>query len=253
MFSEEQKRQIGISKMGNKNHFWKGEEVGVGGARMRVWKAIEATHCSLCGSTTRVQRHHIDHNPLNDDADNIKILCEMCHKAFHAHNGGTRTVFRDKIVAIELDKIEETFDLEIDHPCHNFVAAGLVVHNSQESQRYVDFSKTAGTKNYPPFVLPESWDETQQAKMMTAYQNVLDAYHYFREDGAKKEDARFILPNGASTRLVVSGNLPELLHFFKIRTAKDAQWEIRRLALAMLKQAFLATPVPELRDLYDGR
>lgn len=168
-------------------------------------------------------------------------------------NGGTKTVFRDKILSIELNEIEETFDLEIDHECHNFVADGLVVHNSQESQRYVDFSKSGVSKNYPLFVLPESWNDEQKAKMQSAYENVADFYEELRQDGAKKEDARFILPNAASTRLVVSGNLPELLHFFKIRTAKDAQWEIRRLASEMLKQAYLATPVPELRELYDGR
>lgn len=249
MFSEEQRRQIGLSKRGDKNHNWKGDEVGVSGARLRVIKVIEAKECSLCGATVRVQRHHIDHNPLNDDVANIKVLCEPCHKAFHAHLGGTKTVFRDKIVSIEIDEIEETFDLEIDHPCHNFVAAGLVVHNSQESQRYVDFQKGRESKNYSAFVPVPHWSDEQNAKVFDAYENIVEYYEELRKDGSKKEDARFILPNAASTRLVVSGNLPELLHFLKLRCAKDAQWEIRRLALAMLGQAFLATPTPELQEL----
>lgn len=171
------------------------------------------------------------------------------YKGFHARLGGAKTVFRDAIVSIEIDAVEETFDLEIDDSCHNFVAAGLVVHNSQESQRYVDFSKGRISKNYPMFILPESWTDEQKAKMQDAYENIEEYYEELRADGAKKEDARFILPNAASTRLVVSGNLPELLHFLKLRCAKDAQWEIRRLALAMLGQAFLATPTPELQEL----
>lgn len=120
---------------------------------------------------------------------------------------------------------------------------------SQESQRYVDFSKGRISKNYPMFILPESWNDEQKAKMQDAYENIAEYYEELRKDGAKKEDARFILPNAASTRLVVSGNLPELLHFLKLRCAKDAQWEIRRLAVEMLRQAFLATPVPELEAL----
>ncbi len=168
-----------------------------------------------------------------------------------ANESGAKTVFRDVITFIEVDAIEETFDLEIDHECHNFVAAGLVVHNSQESQRYVDFSKGRISKNYPMFILPESWTDEQKAKMQDAYENIAEYYEELRADGAKKEDARFILPNAASTRLIVSGNLPELLHFLKLRCAKDAQWEIRRLAMAMLEQAFLATPIQELVTLRD--
>lgn len=120
---------------------------------------------------------------------------------------------------------------------------------SQESGRFVDFQKGSVGKSYPNFILPESWSDEQKAKMQDYYENILDTYNELRQDGAKKEDARFILPNAASTRLVVSGNLPELLHFFKLRCAKDAQWEIRRLAVEMLHQAFLATPVPELEAL----
>lgn len=159
------------------------------------------------------------------------------------------TVFRDAIVSIEIDAVEETFDLEIDDSCHNFVAAGLVVHNSQESQRYVDFQKGRESKNYSAFVPVPHWSDEQNAKVFDAYENIVEYYEELRKDGSKKEDARFILPNAASTRLVVSGNLPELLHFLKLRCAKDAQWEIRRLALAMLGQAFLATPTPELQEL----
>lgn len=122
---------------------------------------------------------------------------------------------------------------------------------SQESQRYVDFTNGSKQRDYLNFIVPESWTVEQQAKLYDAYVNIAEFYEEMRSDGAKKEDARFVLPNGASTRLVVSGNHNELLHFFKVRCAKDAQWEIRRLALQMLKQAFLATPTAELTALYE--
>ena len=127
---------------------------------------------------------------------------------------------------------------------------------SQESQRYVDFGKSSVGKSYRNFVSPEGWTPEQADKLYWMYDEIEKMYAELRTDGAKKEDARFILPNGAATRLVVSFNLPELLHFLEVRCAKDAQWEIRRLAVEMLKQAYLTTPVEELREIlakYDIR
>ena len=49
------------------------------------------------------------------------------------------------------------------------------------------------------------------------------------------EDARFILPNAAETKIIVTMNARELLHFFSVRCCNRAQWEIRELATEMLR------------------
>ena len=49
------------------------------------------------------------------------------------------------------------------------------------------------------------------------------------------EDARYILPNAAATRLIVTMNARSLLHFFNLRCCNRAQWEIRELADEMLR------------------
>lgn len=56
-------------------------------------------------------------------------------------------------------------------------------------------------------------------------------------DATKKaqEDARFVLPEGTSTAMIVTMNARELLHFFKLRCCRRAQWEIREVADAMLR------------------
>lgn len=56
------------------------------------------------------------------------------------------------------------------------------------------------------------------------------------------EDARFILPNAATTRMIVTMNARELLHFFKIRCCNRAQWEIRELANRMLELVYPIAP-----------
>jgi thymidylate synthase (FAD) len=45
-----------------------------------------------------------------------------------------------------------------------------------------------------------------------------------------QEDARFVLPNAAETKIVVTMNARELRHFFAVRCCNRAQWEIRALA-----------------------
>ena len=52
-----------------------------------------------------------------------------------------------------------------------------------------------------------------------------------------------MLPNAAETKLVTTMNARELLHFFTLRCCRRAQWEIRALAVEMLRQARRAAPL----------
>jgi thymidylate synthase (FAD) len=56
------------------------------------------------------------------------------------------------------------------------------------------------------------------------------------------EDARFVLPNAAETKLIVTMNARELMHFFYLRCCDRAQWEIREIAWQMLKECIRVAP-----------
>jgi len=56
------------------------------------------------------------------------------------------------------------------------------------------------------------------------------------------EDARFVLPNAAATKMVVTMNARSLLHFFEERCCTRAQWEIRAVATEMLRLAKEVAP-----------
>jgi thymidylate synthase (FAD) len=66
----------------------------------------------------------------------------------------------------------------------------------------------------------------------------------------RKEDARFVLPNAAATRIIVTMNFRSLRHFFSVRCDRAAQWEIREVALEMLRQATRLAPAA-FQDLYE--
>ncbi len=109
---------------------------------------------------------------------------------------------------------------------------------SQQSQRYVE---QTGVR----CVVPPSVQACPEAlKIFSAQADAAnDAYEALVQLGIPKEDARFILPHGAETRLVVTMNARELHHFFALRLCRRAQWEIRETARGMLKEARKAAPL----------
>jgi thymidylate synthase (FAD) len=56
------------------------------------------------------------------------------------------------------------------------------------------------------------------------------------------EDARFILPNACTTKMIVTMNARSLNNFFAHRCCMRAQWEIRELADEMLKLVWEVAP-----------
>ena len=56
------------------------------------------------------------------------------------------------------------------------------------------------------------------------------------------EDARFVLPNACTTKMICTMNARSLLNFFSHRCCNRAQWEIRELATQMLKEVKAVAP-----------
>ena len=103
---------------------------------------------------------------------------------------------------------------------------------SQRSQRYVS-ADGAGCV-IPPEV---EKDDRARAIFEECVKNVHDAYERMTALGIPNEDARFILPHGCETAIVVTMNARELRHFFELRLCRRAQWEIREAARRMLVSA----------------
>ena len=115
---------------------------------------------------------------------------------------------------------------------------------SVQSQRYV--SMADGFDYVIPPSIRELGDEA-----VSNFCSQMDTMHRWYTEwqqrlGAKgeksNEDARFVLPNACATRMVVTMNARELLHFFELRCCNRAQWEIRALAWDMLRLCREAAP-----------
>lgn len=56
------------------------------------------------------------------------------------------------------------------------------------------------------------------------------------------EDARYVLPNACTTRIVMTANARSLRNFFRLRCCNRAQWEIRAVADEMLRLVLPLAP-----------
>lgn len=132
---------------------------------------------------------------------------------------------------------------------------------SVQSQRYVKM-------NHFSFVIPPEIEAEPTAKecfmkamdySINAYNelaDILEKKHYlsFISDGVPEkqakskaekkaiEDARFVLPNAAETKMIVTMNARSLMNFFRLRCCNRAQWEIKAVADEMLKLCVEVAP-----------
>lgn len=117
---------------------------------------------------------------------------------------------------------------EISRVCsHQFVRvahAGIL----QKSQRYVKESAIE-------YIDPPSLANVEHSDQLLWQNLQLDAERLYlrlvNSGQMKKEDARYILPQGCTTSLRVTGNFQMWLDLLRNRTTKHAQWEIREVAI----------------------
>lgn len=143
---------------------------------------------------------------------------------------------------------DKTFDV-IEHAVFMFEIEGvsricthqLVRHRiasyDQESQRFSAVEKE-------DFIIPHTVQSNPEA--LELYQSVLktsiEAFKKLKELEVPKEDARFVLPQSIGTKIVITANARSLMHFFYLRSATQAQWEIRELAELMLNECRKVAP-----------
>lgn len=110
---------------------------------------------------------------------------------------------------------------------------------SQQSQRYVSHKEDFTS------IMPDTIAKNPDARQIFAFmsETVHKAYAQLVEIGIPAEDARYILPNATETKIIMTMNARELLHFFALRCCQRAQWEIRGMSVEMLRLVKNVAPV----------
>lgn len=117
----------------------------------------------------------------------------------------------------------------ISRACANQLVRHRLASYVQESQRYVDVGERS-------VVCPPRIEEHSACAgvFRDAVGKAREAYAKLLSLGVPKEDARYVLPLGTGTALVMSANFREWRHILKLRMSREAQWEIRDLAQRIL-------------------
>ena len=152
--------------------------------------------------------------------------------------------FLNKIMALGhysvLEHISFTFGMEgISRVTTHQLVRHRIASFSQQSQRYVSH------KDEFTSIMPDSIAENADARQIFAFmsETVHKAYAQLVDMGIPPEDARYILPNATETKIIMTMNARELLHFFALRCCQRAQWEIREMSIEMLRLVKKVAPI----------
>jgi thymidylate synthase (FAD) len=227
--------------------------------------------CVKCGSNQRLSLHHIqtvkDRPDLAFDEGNIKVLCSPCHSSHHHADDSINPLCSHpvKIISIQYVGLEPTYDLCMKAPHHNFVANGIVVHNSgrytsaqilavadeAEDVERVFYLRPVGTYTNRQ---GKKYTYTEEMRREDIYECVRSAkaYAYKVETlGMSEEHARGTGMYDIRQHFVMSGNARAIMHLLDLRAKKDAQLECQQ-AMELLFKQFKAW-MPEVAEWYSSK
>jgi len=216
---------------------------------------------------------------LARDESNLTTLCANCHRDIQGREldfverlGGPPVkaewqkrprIAWNKLTVAKLVRVEEfeylgskeTYDLEVEGPFHNFVANGVVTHNSvneysgryslmpmlfytPEAAQLQTQSKRNNQGRSGQAVGADLFQEAQR-RWQEIRRESTDAYGWMTANEVARELARIDLPLSTYTQWYWKIDLHNLLHFLSLRVDTHAQWEIQeygRVMAGMLKR-----------------
>lgn len=175
-------------------------------------------------------------NPLKT----IYLACRTCYSAEYPNKIWEKDADPEKMLKLVQKVLQSGHHSTIEHCQYTFTISGvtracthqLVRHRhmsfSQKSQRYVT---EKGQFEYitPPTIKTNELKQEYDSLM----KQIAGFYEKMTEQGIPAEDARFILPNAATSSMVTSLNLREMIHLANLRLCVNSQHEIRNLIKKM--------------------
>ena len=197
---------------------------------------------------------------LEDSIDGQEILKKIekigrvCYKSEGNITEDSAERFVKSIIARGHESVLEHVNISVRVICDRGVTHEIVRHRiasySQESTRYCNYLNDK-FGNELTFIRPCYWgtentDGSINGKLLIwedTMQGIEYNYIALLESGATPEQARSILPNSLKTEIVITMNLREWRHFFKLRCDKAAHPQMRELAIPLCKELQEKIPV----------
>ena len=178
----------------------------------------------------------------------LELCGRVCYKSEKEITEESAKIFIQNIIKSGHESVLEHEKVTVRIICDRGVTHEIVRHRiasySQESTRYCNYSKEKFDGELA-FIKPCFWEEGDgkfeiwEKAMCECEKTYLEMI----ERGATPQEARSVLPNSLKTEIVVSMNLREWRHFFKLRTSERAHPQMREIATPLLMQFKELVPV----------
>jgi len=199
-------------------------------------------------------------SPFNgqDVMRHLEQCGRVCYKSEDKIADGSAERLLSNIIKRGHEAVLEHFNVTAKFVCDRGVSHEIVRHRlasyCQESTRYCNYSKD-GFGNEITVIEPCYLDKADESPAYTHWlQACSDAErHYFDMlgSGCTPQEARAVLPNSLKTEVVMTANIREWRHFFKLRCANAAHPQMREVAAMLLKQFYSECPLL-FQDVVDG-
>ena len=173
----------------------------------------------------------------------IEMKARVCYKSEDRITDDSCVKFVKMLVDRGHEAMIEHESISVKVICDRGVSHEIVRHRlasyAQESTRYCNY----GNKDIEfitPFVLHDRYS-AKRWRMSRALAE--EAYRAMIDDGCSPQIARSVLPNSLKTEIVITMNLREWKHFFKMRADKAAHPQMRQIAVPMLKEFKRLIPI----------
>lgn len=184
----------------------------------------------------------------NHDGQYVLKHIEACGRTCYQSEpkeGGTERFIRS-LIRRGHESVLEHYSFTLRFICDRGVSHEIVRHRiasfSQSSTRYCNYSEEKFGREIT-VIRPIGLAPNQYSYWGRAMIDAECAYMDMLRDGATPEMARSVLPNSLKTTVVMTANLREWRHFFKLRCDKAAHPQMRQVAIMALKLAYESFPV----------
>lgn len=171
----------------------------------------------------------------------IELCGRICYKSEDRITEESAKKFINSVLKSGHESVLEHMKITIKVICDRGVTHEIVRHRlasySQESTRYCNYANDK-FGNELTFIKPCFWDENSVPyhEWVVAMENAEDIYLRMLAYGTKPEEARSVLPNSLKTEIVMTMNIREWRHFFKMRCSMRAHPQMREVALMIQKE-----------------
>ena len=176
----------------------------------------------------------------------IEQCGRVCYKSEGQTTESSAPAFVANIIKRGHEAVLEHFDITVKFICDRGVSHEIVRHRMasycQESTRYCNYAKD-DFGNEITVIEPYYLDAQGLYLWRRACEAAEASYFELLNWGCTPQEARAVLPNSLKTEVVMTANLREWRHFFKLRTAPAAHPQMREVAKMLLKQMREMVPV----------